>query len=77
MAFLCLASYCHSDRECSVTGAQASDRRKACPYKMSYRVIQNPAICVAGINLDQAFPHLMMSYDMLHAVLSVVGKEKN
>ena len=29
------------------------------------RVIQSLAICVTGINLDQAFPHLLTSYHML------------
>ena len=28
-------------------------------------VIQSPAICVTGINLDQALPHLLTSYHML------------
>lgn len=35
-------------------GAQALDKHETCPHKMSCRVTQNPAICVAGLNLGQA-----------------------
>lgn len=55
------ASCCHSDKGSPMMGTQASGRSKTCPFKMSCRVVRNPAICVAGLKLDQAFPHLLMS----------------
>lgn len=39
----------------SVVGVWAADRNKTCFYKVICRVIQNPAICVVGLNVDQAF----------------------
>lgn len=41
---------------------------------LSLRVVQSLAICVTGINLDQAFPHLLMSYHVLWLCLEGIGK---
>lgn len=54
MALLAMASYCHRDRELSGMGAQASDRSRPVLIR-----VQSLAICVTGINLDQAFPRLL------------------